>query len=256
MGNFFSGTNTNPVSDNYAKTSDLSTYAKTADLSTYAKTADLSTYAKTANIPDVSSFINKDVNNLTNYYDKPTVDGKINSINTNINTLQSGNYLAYSDTNKNTFNMDADYLSIGNKSKKEVMKLESNSINFKTSNVTFKNDTQSQVLGIQSGSDGTGDSQRDYIRIGRIDPSDNSMNSFIRFDTNKNSTSGNLDPTVRVRSPIYFNNELRIGTPGTDDGNYYTITAGDLKSGTDNCIYLKRKNSTDNTTTQIGKWCQ
>ena len=45
MGNFFSGTNQNSISDSYAKTDDLSKYAKTSD------------------IPNVSSFINKDVNN-------------------------------------------------------------------------------------------------------------------------------------------------------------------------------------------------
>jgi len=260
MGNIFSGDSQTSISNNYVKPDtsslinyytkpdsdvryakqnqipDLSTYAKQSqlpDLSTYAKQSqlpDLSTYAKTSELPDLSTYAK--TSELNNKY-APT-----------------GNYLTYSDASKNTFNMDADYLSLGNKSKNEIIKLENNAINFKTSNVTFKNDSQSQVLGIQSGSDGTDNLKRDYMRIGRIDPANNGISTFIRFDTLNNPGTGSLDPTVRVRSPVIFSNEIRLGS----DTNYYSIVPGDLN--TNNCVYLKRTNPATNTLNQqVGKWC-
>ena len=150
--------------------------------------------------------------------------------------------------------MDADYLSIGNKSKKEIMNLQNDAINLKTSNITFKNDSQSQILGIQSGSDYTAGKDRDYIRFGRIDPTNNIMTPIIRLDSLKNVESGLTDATARVRAPVIFNNDIRFG----QDNKYYTLTP----SISEKCIYLKKtdqsntdvtKNYTDK---QVGKWCE
>ena len=225
MGNIFSGDSQTSISNNYVKpdTSSLVNY--------YTKPDSDVRYAKQSQLPDLSTYAK--TSELNNKY-APT-----------------DNYLTYSDASKNKFNMDADYLSLGNKSKNEIIKLENNAINFKTSNVTFKNDAQSQLLGIQSGSDGTDSLKRDYMRIGRIDPSTNAMATFIRFDTLNNPGTGSLDPTVRVRSPVIFNNEIRLGS---SDTNYYSIVTGDLT--TDNCVYLKRTNPATNTLNQqVGKWC-
>lgn len=238
MGNIFSGDSQTSVSNNYVKSTDLSNYAKndTSSLTNYyTKTQSESTYAKQSQLPDLTPYAKKA--DLATY--APT-----------------GNYLSYSDASKNTFNMDADYLSIGNKSKKEIMKLQDNAINFNTSNITFKNDLQSQVLGIQSGSDNTAGNDRDYIRFGRIDPTNNSMNSIIRLDSLKNVVSGVTDVTARVKSPVIFNNDIRFG----QDNIYYTLSPSNIIS--EKCIYLKKtdqsntevtKNYTDR---QIGKWCE
>ena len=295
MGNFFSGTSTTPqyVTNNDLDTKkyisntvgDLTNYTKTDNLdgfisqkgylkndtanNTYAPLKDSSgnviNYAKLSQIPDVSNFITKDVNNLTNYTNTTDLNTKLNTINTNIS---GGNYLSYSNSDKNTIELGGDYLEFkksGNSLSKlnkdgtfEITNLSNNTLNspsvqFKRTDNSIK---QSQILGIQSGGDTIANEKRDFLRIGSFkqDSSNNyAISPFVRFDT---LTDGSGSPVSRFRAPVIFNNNLNIG----QDLNYYTIST-DFASNGNKCIYLKETDKTNSDMTQhvidkpIGKWC-
>ena len=294
MGNFFSGTSTTPtyVTNNDLDTKkyisntveDLKNYTKTDNLdgfisqkgylkndtanNTYAPLKDSSgnviNYAKLSQIPDVSNFITKDVNNLTNYTNTNELNSKLDNISSSIS---GGNYLSYSNSDKNTIELGGDYLEFkknGNSLSKlnkdgtfEITNLSNSTLNspslqFKRTDNSIK---QTQILGIQSGGDTNANEKRDFLRIGtfKTDSSNNyAFSPFVRFDSLSDG-SGSL--VSRFRAPVIFNNNLNIG----QDTNYYTISSGDLIN--DNCIYLKRTDQSNPDTTKnyidkpVGKWC-
>lgn len=53
---------------------------KIAEIEFNDEDIDLSEYAKKTDIPDVSNFITKDVNDLTNYYDKESISALVGNI--------------------------------------------------------------------------------------------------------------------------------------------------------------------------------
>ena len=256
MGNTFSGENTTTVSDNYAKQAQLSDYAKQTQLSEYAKQAQLSEYAKSS---DISKFIDKDVNDLTNYYNKGKVDEKISSINTNINTLQSGNYLAYTDSNKNAMNLSGDYLTFQNSSNQPLIKFNKyGTMNINTTNsvpFTFNYPGQTHSLGLQSGNDGS-----DFIRIGQVtlndDGSVKNQKPFIRMDVSPTDMDPNLPSRkVTIRAPtIALNGKINIGPES--DSQYYQISR-QSNFPVDPCLYMNYIDTsvTPNINKQVGKWC-
>lgn len=292
MGNFFSGTSTTPqyVTNNDLDTKkyisntvgDLTNYTKTDNLdgfisqkgylkndtanNTYAPLKDSSgnviNYAKLSQLPDVSNFITKDVNNLTNYTNTTDLNTKLNTINSNIS---GGNYLSYSNSDKNTIELGGDYLEFkksGNSLSKlnkdgtfEITNLSNNTLNspslqFKRTDNSIK---QTQILGIQSGGDTIANQKRDYLGIGsfKTDSSNNyKVSPFVSFDT---LSDGSGSPISRFRAPVIFNSNLNIG----QDLKYYTI----YPNFSDNCIYLKQTDQSNSDTTKnyidkpIGKWC-
>jgi hypothetical protein len=274
MGNIFSGTSTTSISDNYVPSKDAS-----GSPINYVKNA------------DIASFINKDVNNLTYYYSKSQSDSNyakssqipdltpyakasdltslsntVNSINTNVSNIQSGNYLSYSNIDKNTIELGGDYLEFkksGNSISKlnkdgtfEITNLSNSTLNspsvqFKRTDNSIK---QTQILGIQSGGDTIANQKRDFLSIGsfKTDSSNNyEISPFVRFDTLSDGTGS---PVSRFRTPVIFNNNLNIG----QDLKYYTIST-DFASN--KCIYLKETDKTNSDMTQhvidkpVGKWC-
>jgi hypothetical protein len=110
------------------------------------------------------NYINKDINDLTNYYtqnyintnyiknDQLTAKNYINNdqliaknyITKDVNNLTNyqtkGNYLTYSDNDKNTFDLESDYMLFRDKNKNNIMKFDNNSINFYNNKINLNND--------------------------------------------------------------------------------------------------------------------
>jgi len=256
MGNIFSENTSTPISDNYAKQTQLSDYAKQTQLLDYAKKTQLSDYAKTT---DISKFIDKDVNDLTNYYTTGKVDEKISSIKTNIDTLQTGNYLAYTDSNKNAMNLSGDYLTFQNSSNQPLIRFNKyGTMNINTTNsvpFTFNSPGQTHSLGLQSGNDGN-----DFIRIGQVILNDNgtvkNQKPFIRMDVSSNDTDPELPSRrVLIRAPtIALNGKINIGSD--NDTQYYQIYR-QSNFPVDPCLYMNYIDTTvtPNINKQVGKWC-
>jgi hypothetical protein len=284
MGNIFSGTSTTSISDNYVQSKDASgnpiNYVKNADIASfinkdvnnltyyYTKSQSDSNYAKSNQIPDLTPYAQK--TDLTSYAQKTdltSLSNTVNSINTNVSNIQSGNYLSYSGSSKNTIELSDDYLQFtknGNQISKlnkdgsfEITNLSNSTLNspsiqFKRTDDSIK---QTQILGIQSGGDTTGNEKRDFLRIGSFkkDTNNNYQISpvFVRFDT---LSDGSGSPVSRFRSPVIFNNNLNIG----QDSKYYTISTDFSK---DKCISLKETDQSNSDTTAnytdkpVGKWC-
>ena len=87
------------------------------------------------------NYINKDVNDLTNYYTKNYINTNYvtndqlslkNYINKDVNNLTNyqtkGNYLTYFNNDKNIFELESEYMSIRDKNKNNIMKFNNNSI--------------------------------------------------------------------------------------------------------------------------------
>ena len=91
------------------------------------------------------NYINKDVNDLSNYYTKNYINTKYittdqltskNYITKDVNNLTNyqtkGNYLRYFNNDKNIFELESDYMSIVDKNKNKIIKFDKNSIDINT----------------------------------------------------------------------------------------------------------------------------
>ena len=119
------------------------------------------------------NYINKDINDLTNYYTKNYINTNYinndqlsknyinndqlsknyinndqltakNYITKDVNNLTNyqtkGNYLTYSDNGKNTFDLESDYMLFRDKNKNNIMKFDNNSINFYNNKINLNNE--------------------------------------------------------------------------------------------------------------------
>lgn len=181
-----------------------------------------------------SDGVKSDTNSLKNYYSKSDIDTKIKNIPT-------GNYLTYTDSNKNNMNLPGDYLTINNKTGNPLVKLDNNgtlTINNKNQlSAILKNSNQTQTFGIQNGNDGGGD----FLRIGKV-TLDNTggytQQPFVRMSMSPSDTDGSSRLTM-MRTNTIFSGNVRLG----EDNNYYSVSRGDLVN--DSCIYLKRTDQTN-----------
>lgn len=105
---------------------------------------DLSKYITTDQLSS-KNYINKDVNDLSNYYTKNYINTKYittdqltskNYITKDVNNLTNyqtkGNYLRYFNNDKNIFELESDYMSIVDKNKNKIIKFDKNSIDINT----------------------------------------------------------------------------------------------------------------------------
>jgi hypothetical protein len=197
-----------------------------------------------------SNSINTDTKNLTNYYTKTDIDNKLKNI-------QTGNYLTYSDSNKNSINLSSDYLTIKNKAGNPLLSLNNSgtvTLNSKNQLSTIlKADGQTQTFGIQNGNDASGD----FLRIGKVVLDNNggyTQQPFIRMHMSPSDTDGSSRLTY-MRTNTMFSGDVRFGA----DNNYYTVSRGDLVN--DNCLYLKRTDQSNSDTSknytnkEVAKWC-
>ena len=194
--------------------------------------------------------IKSDTNTLKNYYTKDDIDSKIKNIPT-------GNYLTYTNSNKNEMNLSGDYLTVNNKTGNPLVKLDNNgtlTINNKNQlSAILKNSSQIQNFGIQNGNDASGD----FLRISKVSLDNTggyTQQPFIRMNISPSDTDGSSRLTI-MRTNTIFSGDVRFG----NDNNYYSVSRGDLVN--DNCIYLKRTDQSNSDASknyndkQVAKWC-
>jgi hypothetical protein len=230
MGNIFSGDNQTATSNDYVKPSDLSQFVKQSDLSQFAKQSDLSQFAKQSDLSQ---------------YAKTT-------------DIPSGNYLAYTNSNKDSINLSSDYLNINDKTGKLLTTLKkTGTMNINTTNqvpFTFNSPNQKYNMALQAGNDSSGD----FIRFGQVTLNDDetikNQQPFIRMDVSPNDTDPGLPSRrVLIRAPTFgINGNINIGS----DAQYYQMSK---KSNfpVDPCLYMNYIDTTvtPNINKQVGKWC-
>ena len=153
--------------------------------------------------------------------------------------------------------MSADYITVKNKTGNNILKLDGKgyvTLN-NTNNIAMlmKNPSQTNMFGLQNGSDTGGD----YLRIGALTLDENGNEKtrkvFMRMNMDSNDTDGSTLTTL-IRSNLVVSKDVLFGA----DNNYYKLSKG--ASG-DDCVYVKRtvQDNTDTTKNfkdkQIYKWC-
>lgn len=218
----------------YAKTTEVDT-----KLESYLKTEEASkTYATKQEIPSISSFITKDVSNLTNYYDKDTVDGKLTSkadknyVDTNF--AQKTDIADFIKKDVSNLQNYYDKTTIDNKTKDFITKSVNNLTNYYLKTETYSQEEINQKLStaVSGGFKKVdqlpeqGESNYIYLVPAEKTFSQNIKNEYIWLDDEQifeqiGSTQLDLEPYVTTEA---LNKKLQEYVTKTDLENYYKKT--------------------------------